>query len=315
VLRLTAILLLAASSLSAQDCLTRKLLINVTTRDFKRLVGLDKANFAGKFLDKPVEIVNVESFRAAPRVIVLLDSSGSMQDRKDVQLAATLLNATISFLPKGSRVAFNSFSEQVDGSISFDNDPQKVQEKLLATISRPKDKRTLRTALLQTLDTAVRAFGDIRPGDSIVIATDGGDNASRGNPWDMQKTIERAGVRVFVYRIFKAVRATPEEMAGPRLLQELTERTGGDVVTVNETVNPGSQKVTAGLVHLARQMAEHIAYSQELTIRLPESSPKAEKLKLELIKGDPLTKSLQLEFPHYLPPCSATSATATTTQP
>ena len=313
-LRLTTILLLHVLTLSAQDCLTRKLLVNVSTSTYQRVVGLEPGQFRGKFRDKPIEIVRLETVQLAPRIIFLLDSSGSMRDGNELQLAAALFDATFSFLPKGSQVAFNSFSEQIDGPIVFSNDRQQLHEKLVAVISRPRRKGLIRTALLQSIDTAIQAFGEVRRGDSIVIATDGGDNASKGKPWELQKTIERAGIRVFVYEIAGGVRFTPEEMAAPTLLHELTERTGGDVITVSEKVDAASKKIASVLVHLARQMAGHLTYAQELTVRLPAPSTKIEKLRLEFAKGDPSTKGLQLEYPQNVPPCAETSA-STATQP
>jgi hypothetical protein len=310
VLRLTAILLLFASISPAQDCLTRKLLVNVSTPTYQRVVGLGPDQFRGRFRDKPVEIVRLESVQLAPRIIFLLDSSGSMREGSELQLAASLLDATFSFLPLGSQVAFNSFSEQLDGSIVFDQDRRKLHEKLVAVLSRPRRKGSKRTALLQSVNTAIQAFGDVQRGDSIVIATDGGDNASKGKPWEVQKTIERAGIRVFVYEIAGGVRFTPEEMAAPTLLHELAERTGGDVVAVRKTVDPLSKKIASALVHLARQMAGHSIYAQELTVRLPATSTKMDKLKLEFAKGDPATKGLQLEYPQYVLPCEASAASA-----
>jgi Mg-chelatase subunit ChlD len=311
VLRLATTLFVLLATTSAQDCLTRKLLVNVSTSTYQRVVGLQPGQFRGRFRDKPVEIVRIESVQLAPRIIFLLDSSGSMREGSELQLAASLLDATFSFLPHGSQVAFNSFSEQIDGPIVFDNDRQKLHEKLVAMISRPKHKGSLRTALLQSIDTAIQAFGEVRRGDSIVIATDGGDNASKGKPWEVQKTIERAGIRVFVYEIAGGVRFTPEEMAAPTLLHELAERTGGDVVAVNKAVDPGSEKIAPVLVHLARQMAGHLTNAQELTIRFPASNTKIEKLKLEFAKGDPSTKGLQLEYPQYIRPCEVSAASAT----
>lgn len=116
---------------AAQDCLTRKVLINIANRDFQRVVGIDAANLRGTFRGKPVQVLQLANMRSAPRVVVLLDTSGSMRDGKDAQLAAILINSVLSFLPTETEVAVSGFSDQLSEPLSFERDRQKANEKII----------------------------------------------------------------------------------------------------------------------------------------------------------------------------------------
>jgi len=78
------------------------------------------------------------------------------------------------------------------------------------------------------------------PRKAIIILSDGGDNSSRYTESEVKNAVREADVQVYAIGIFEPIGGrgrTAEEMAGPGLLNELAESTGGrhfPVENVNE---------------------------------------------------------------------------------
>jgi Ca-activated chloride channel family protein len=64
----------------------------------------------------------------------------------------------------------------------------------------------------------------------LLIFSDGGDNHSRYTEGDIKKAVREADVQVYavgIYEPYSSRSRTPEELAGPSLLTEIAEMTGG----------------------------------------------------------------------------------------
>jgi hypothetical protein len=71
-------------------------------------------------------------------------------------------------------------------------------------------------------------FGAPAPGDSILMISDGGENASRSKESALPIDLLANGVRLFFCLIWTGEDGpTPEEVAGPVDLQQLSAKTGG----------------------------------------------------------------------------------------
>ena len=68
------------------------------------------------------------------------------------------------------------------------------------------------------------------PRKALLIISDGGDNSSRYTETEIKNAVREADVQIFGIGIFESMGGrsrTPEEAAGPSLLNELAEQTGG----------------------------------------------------------------------------------------
>jgi len=200
-------------------------LINVTVTDpLNRFVtGLEKQHFR-LFEDKVEQTITSFSSEDAPISIGLVfDTSGSMGAKlQKSRLAAAEFFKTANPSDEFFLVQFN---DRPQLSVPFTTDTDKIQSALTFTQSKG------RTALLDAVYLAMHEMKHARnPRKAILIISDGGDNSSRYTETEIKNAVREADVQIFAIGIFEspATRGrTPEEAAGPSLLNELAEQTGG----------------------------------------------------------------------------------------
>jgi VWFA-related protein len=200
-------------------------LINVTVTDpLNRFVtGLDKEHFR-LFEDKvEQEILQFSSEDAPISIGLVFDTSGSMGAKlqKSRQAAAEFFK-TANPSDEFFLVQFNDRPELV---VPFTTDTDKIQSTLTFTQSKG------RTALLDGVYLAMHEMKKAHnPRKALLIISDGGDNASRYTETEIKNAVREADVQIFGIGIFESMSSrarTPEEAAGPSLLNELAEQTGG----------------------------------------------------------------------------------------
>jgi Ca-activated chloride channel family protein len=90
------------------------------------------------------------------------------------------------------------------------------------------------TALLDAIYMGVSKMKDARnPKKALLIISDGGDNHSRYTENEIKSMVKEADVQIYAIGIFSASPAQPEEVAGPALLGEITNVTGGRLFTIS----------------------------------------------------------------------------------
>lgn len=306
--------------LFGQDCAERKLLINISNKEFQRVSGFNAAQFQGSYLKRPVEIVNLKSVRIQPRVVFMLDTSGSMQLGAQIapgshivpgsgnQAVGPFLDTAIRAIPEQVPAMLVSFDEQFRAHTAFTQDRTALREQLAIILGHQRSFKG-GTALVASLDEAIERFGSVNRGDSIVLVTDGGDNKSEHFKETLHR-IEQSGVRVFVMMLLDPMLITPEEASGPSILKEITDATGGAILPISRGADPRRKDIAAAIPVLVHRLVSRIFDPQELTVRLPEAGKPSDKLKLEFLHRGKETKDLRLEYPQLLPPCTASTSTA-----
>lgn len=200
-------------------------LINVTVTDpLNRFVtGLEKEHFR-LYEDKVEQEITQFSSEDAPISIGLVfDTSGSMGPKlqKSRQAAAEFFK-TANPQDEFFLVQFN---DRPDLTVPFTTDTDKIQSTLTFTQSKG------RTALLDSVYLAMHEMKKARnPRKALLIISDGGDNSSRYTETEIRNAVREADVQIFAIGIFESAAnrgRTPEEAAGPSLLNELAEQTGG----------------------------------------------------------------------------------------
>ena len=217
-------------------------LIPVTVTDpLNRFVtGLEKENF--KLLeDKQVQEITQFSSEDAPLSVgVVFDCSGSMgnklsKSRQAVAQFFKLANPEDEFF----LVQFNDSASLVQ---SFTRNLEEIQNRLAFTQSKG------RTALLDAVYLALHEMKKAKnPRKALLLISDGGDNSSRYSEAEIKSLVKEADVQIYAIGIYESGGSrgrTPEESAGPALLTEIAEQTGGrqyEVDNLNELPDVASK--------------------------------------------------------------------------
>lgn len=214
---------------------TTLVLINVTVTDpMNRFVtGLEKEHFR-LFEDKVEQKVTHFASEDAPLSIGLVfDCSGSMGPKlaKSRQAAAAFFK-TANPQDEFFLVQFNERPEVV---VPFTVNTEEIQNRLAFTQSRG------RTALLDAIYLAMNHMKKARnPRKALLVISDGGDNSSRYTESEIKNIVREADVQIYAIGIFEPIGnrgRTAEELAGPGLLSDIAEQTGGrhyPVENINE---------------------------------------------------------------------------------
>lgn len=200
-------------------------LINVTVTDpLNRFVtGLEKEHFR-LFEDKvEQEISNFSSEDAPISIGLVFDTSGSMGPKlqKSRQAAAEFFKTS----NPADEFFLVQFNDRPELAVPFTTDTAKIQSALTFTQSKG------RTALLDSVYLAMHEMKKAKnPRKALLIISDGGDNSSRYTETEIKNAVREADVQIFAIGIYESMGArgrTPEEAAGPGLLTDLAEQTGG----------------------------------------------------------------------------------------
>ncbi len=214
---------------------TTLVLINVTvTTPLNQVVtGLEKEHFR-IFEDKVEQEITQFSAEDAPLSVGLVfDISGSMGAKlhKARQAAAQFFKTA----NPEDEFFLIQFSDRPKLVVPFTHDTEEIQNKLAFTQSR--GRTALLDALYMAMDEMKKAHN---PRKAILVLSDGGDNSSRYTQSEIKNLVREADVQVYAIGIFEPIYSrgrTAEELAGPTLLSQLAEQTGGrhfPVENVNE---------------------------------------------------------------------------------
>jgi Ca-activated chloride channel homolog len=204
---------------------TTLVLIPVTVTDpLNRFVtGLDKEHF--KLEEDKVEqdISHFASEDAALSVGLVFDTSGSMGSKlqKSRQAAAQFFKTS----NPDDEFFLVQFNDRPELSMAFTTNTEDIQTRMTFTQSKG------RTALLDAVYLALHEMKKARnPRKALLILSDGGDNSSRYTESEIKNLVREADVQIYAIGIFEPLSGrgrTAEEMAGPGLLSEIAEQTGG----------------------------------------------------------------------------------------
>ncbi len=200
-------------------------LVNVTvTTPLNQIVtGLRKEHFR-IFEDKVEQTITEFSAEDAPLSVGLVfDVSGSMGAKlhKAREAAAEFFKTA----NPEDEFFLITFSDRPRLVVPFTHEVEEIQNQLAFTQSKG------RTALLDALYMAIHHMKKARnPRRAILVISDGGDNSSRYTQSEIRNLVREADVQIYAIGIFEPLASrgrTPEELAGPTLLSQLAEQTGG----------------------------------------------------------------------------------------
>ena len=203
-------------------------LVNVTvTDDWNRIVtGLEKENFAVSEGSQVQEVQHFASEDAPISLGVIFDMSGSMNDK-----ITRAREAVIEFFKTANpqdEFFMITFADRPELIADFTKSVEDIQGKLVYVVPQG------RTALLDAIYMGVNKMKDAHNSKkALLIISDGGDNRSRYTENEIKSMVKEADVQIYAIGIFTPNPTQPEEAAGPALLGDVSEVTGGRLFTIN----------------------------------------------------------------------------------
>jgi Ca-activated chloride channel homolog len=204
---------------------TNVVLIPVTVTDpLNRFVtGLEQDSF--KITEDKVEqkLVSFGSEDAPLSIGIVFDTSGSMGPKLDKsRQAVSEFFKTANPEDEAFLVVFNDRPELVT---PITHNLEEIQNRL--TFTQSKGRTALLDGILLALHTMKKAHN---PRKALVVISDGGDNSSRYTETEIKNLVKESDVQIYAIGIYEMMQnrgRTPEELAGPGLLTDLSEPTGG----------------------------------------------------------------------------------------
>src|SRR5436190_7393496 len=145
--------------------------VSVTDKSNRIVLGLEKQNFQ-VYENKQLQTVHSCSTENAPVSIgIVLDTSGSMQDKLDE--AREAIDNFIRTANSNDEFFMITFSDSPVQALDFDSSAEALQNALLYTVAKGS------TALFDAVYLAIRKMESAKnPRKAILIISDGGDNHS-----------------------------------------------------------------------------------------------------------------------------------------
>jgi Ca-activated chloride channel family protein len=197
--------------------------VSVCDPNNRPVTGLEREHF--RIFDNKIEqTVTHFSMDDEPLAVGLVfDTSGSMGPKlRRSRMAASAFFATANPEDEFFLVEFNDLPKL---AVPLTLDPELIQNQLTFTHSRG------RTALLDAIMLAMHEMKRSKMNRrALLIISDGGDNASRYSAAEVRDMVRESDALIYAIGIFEPSGArgrSPEEMAGPGLLSDLAEQTGG----------------------------------------------------------------------------------------
>jgi len=197
--------------------------VTVTDPLNRFVTGLEREHFR-LFEDKVEQKLTYFSSEDAPvSVGVVFDTSGSMGPKlqKSRQAVAQLMKTA----NPEDEFFLVQFNDRPEVTVGFTRESEEIQNHLTFVQSKG------RTALLDSVYLAVNQMKKAHnPRKALCIISDGGDNSSRYTESEIRNLVREADVQIYAIGIFEPVSSrsrTAEELAGPSLLTEIAEQTGG----------------------------------------------------------------------------------------
>jgi Ca-activated chloride channel family protein len=199
--------------------------VNVSVIDpYNRFVtGLDRDHFQVYEDDEQQTISHFTSEDVPISIGLIFDASGSMSDKIDKSRMA--VNQFFRSSNPADEFFVISFNDRPNQVSSFTHNLDTLQNKLNFTEAKG------RTALLDAIYLGMNEMRKAKYSRKVLlIISDGGDNHSRYTEQDIKRIVKEADVQIYavgIYEPYSSRGRTPEELAGPSLLTEIAEMTGG----------------------------------------------------------------------------------------
>ncbi len=209
-----------------------RVIVPVTVTDpYDRIVtGLGEDNF--EIYDDKVQqkILSFSTEDAPISVGMIFDTSGSMSDKIQKSKEAALEFFKTSN-PEDEFMLI-SFSDRPYLVSAFTDNYENILDRMLFV------KAGGRTSLLDAIYLCLNRMKKSQTSrKALLVISDGGDNHSRYTERDIKRAVRESDVQIYAIGVFEPLAdrdRTPEEAAGPSLLSELANISGGRMFSVDD---------------------------------------------------------------------------------
>ncbi len=194
--------------------------VTITDPDNRLVTGLEKENFQVFDGGKPQQIRHFSSEDAPVSIGVIFDISASMSNKID-----KAREAIVEFFKTANpddEFFVITFNDKPELLADFTNNVEDLQSRLVLAL--PKDRTSLLDAIYLGMTKMRQAKYQKK---ALLIISDGGDNHSRYTESEIKSMVREADVQIYGIGIYSTAPTMPEEIAGPALLSEVTDSTGG----------------------------------------------------------------------------------------
>ena len=246
----------------------------VTDSQDRLVTGLNK-NYFKVYEDKVEQTITQFASDDVPiSVGLVFDCSGSMGAKLEKSRLAVMEFFKIA--NPQDEFSLTEFNDTVWPPTDFTSAPELIQNQLLFTQSKG------RTALLDAIYLAVHNMKSAhRARKALLVISDGGDNASRYSERDIKNLVREADVQVYAIGILEPsanLSRTPEELAGPGLLDELARQSGGKMFPVED---PNELPAVAAKIGMALRNQYVLGYAPATG----KKDGKYHRIQVKLAKG------------------------------
>ena len=293
----TPLTLLTSANAQNSSCDTRTVLVSVLNAKRQTLSNLKPENFIAEAEGKPLEVVSVVANTPPRRIVVLLDTSGSMQGQR-LANAQQLAIAIASSADSNTEVSAYTFGDGLE-YVGASSDKSRLLENL-----RVLRVAKGRTALLAAIMRVLSELKNAGPQDMLYVLSDGGDNRSKASLRDVIHVMLDSGVHFSAAAFPDPWAATDEERSGPANLRDIATATGGFFSLLGpwDPVQPSKDSVKEIAL-----LAEMTKRQFKLTLNTAEKNRSLQKLKLKLYNLPMGVKGFRILHPSTLPACSSTN--------
>jgi VWFA-related protein len=202
--------------------------INVTvlTPLGQAVTGMEKEHFR-LFEDKVEQNIQSFSMEEAPLSVGLVfDVSGSMKSSNKLGKARQAAAQFFRTANPEDEFFLIAFNDRPELSVPFTTNTEEIQNRMLFIEAKG------RTALLDGIYLAMTEMRNKakNPRKAILVLSDGGDNSSRYTQSEIRNLVRESDVQIYAMGIFESIHGrgrSPEELAGPSMLDEIATQTGG----------------------------------------------------------------------------------------
>jgi Ca-activated chloride channel family protein len=205
--------------------------VMVTDPEDRSVTGLERGSF--KLFEDRVEqpITHFASEDAPVTVGIIFDCSGSMGPKlRESRAAVSRFLGTANAKDEFFLVAFSGSANLV---VDLTDRGEEIQSRLSFTQSAG------RTALLDAVYLGLAQMKRAKnPRTALLIVSDGGDNSSRYTEREVKQRVRESDVQIYSVGIVEPLVGrgrSPEEFAGPELLQDISRDSGGRFFEVTDT--------------------------------------------------------------------------------
>jgi hypothetical protein len=288
-------LMLFGTRLFAQtaSCSRQSVYLNIL-RQGTTAPELTVGGLSAKLDKKHVKLLSVLPGDSPRRIIVLLDSSGSVLSSPFAWRAYLAITKNlVTNLPDGTTAKVVVFADKIDMVIPVTGDRAKLDGQFKALEAGWGYFRKPRSsAVWDAMKAASDMYGEPKQGDVLYVLSDGGDNISHFRFKDVETTFQSRPIELQLIWV-EARNPLHYEVEALRRLQKLAIATGGSTAEIS-----GKRE--------SQSLFQAVPRPYQIEIEVPQQFKNAEKSSVN-VTGTTI-EGTDIRYSGRLAPCSGTTA-------